>query len=52
MPSDEGKVRDQCVAATKMTRIFRDLLASGGSVNSQFEEVNELSKQEAELDYL
>ena len=29
MPSDEGKVKDYCVNATKYTQIFKDLLASG-----------------------
>jgi hypothetical protein len=29
MPSDENKVKDQCITATKYTQIFKDLLASG-----------------------
>lgn len=29
MPSDEGKVKDYCMNATKYTKIFKDLLASG-----------------------
>ena len=29
MPSDESKVKEYCVNATKYTKIFQDLLASG-----------------------
>ena len=29
MPSDEGKVKDYCINATKYTKVFKDLLASG-----------------------
>ena len=29
MPSDENKVKDHCITATKYTQIFKDLLASG-----------------------
>jgi len=29
MPSDESKIKDYCLTATKYTQIFKDLLASG-----------------------
>ena len=29
MPSDEGKIRDHCITATKYNQVFKDLLASG-----------------------
>jgi hypothetical protein len=29
MPSDENKVKEHCITATKYTKIFKDLLASG-----------------------
>lgn len=29
MPSDESKIKDYCLTATKYTQIFKDLIASG-----------------------
>jgi len=32
MPSEEAKLKEVCVTATKMTKVFKDLLASGEEV--------------------
>lgn len=29
MPSDESKIKEHCMTATKYTQVFKDLLASG-----------------------
>ena len=38
MPSDENKVKDYCINATKYTQIFKDLLASGDVYEDEDEE--------------
>lgn len=45
MPSDENKVKDHCITATKYTQIFKDLLASG-DVYGEEESEEEVKKEE------
>ncbi len=41
MPSDEGKIKDNCLTATKYTQVFKDLLASGDPIEEEKEEEEE-----------
>jgi hypothetical protein len=38
MPSDESRIKDQCLNATKYTQVFKDLLASGDAIEEENEE--------------
>jgi hypothetical protein len=68
MPSDENKVKEHCINATKYTQIFKDLLASGDvfeeasteaateeetkEAERKASEEGEEKEEEEELDYL
>lgn len=41
MPSDENKIKEHCYNATKLTQVFKDLLASGDPIEEEKEEDEE-----------
>lgn len=49
MATDENKIKEFCVVATKMTKIFQELIASGDDADIELEEENnEFDNEEEE----
>lgn len=45
MPIDENKVKQTCINATKLTKVFQDLLASGEEADIDLGEESEIFKK-------